>query len=136
MWMLSFAVDIIFSFISWLFIWNNLFSLFSFCYCFSHGFSDINECTSGANTCDENAECINTVGSFVCQCLTGFSGDGTTCGGMSLSSLGQTFFMQHFKNAMSYYIQIIRLLFLLCLIMHEQNRWDLHVYQTGKSEQK
>ena len=41
--------------------------------------SDINECTTGDNSCDQ--ECINTVGSFVCSCIEGYAlnEDGVTC---------------------------------------------------------
>ena len=34
------------------------------------------------DNCDENAQCINTVGSFNCSCNPGYSGDGITCNGM------------------------------------------------------
>lgn len=40
--------------------------------------NDIDECEM-ANTCDKNALCFNTPGSFECKCLYGFSGDGFTC---------------------------------------------------------
>lgn len=38
---------------------------------------DINECLD--NICDENSNCINTGGSFLCECKAGFYGNGTTC---------------------------------------------------------
>ena len=37
--------------------------------------TDINECDV-ENTCDENAICINTYGSYKCQCKDGYSGSG------------------------------------------------------------
>ena len=41
---------------------------------------DIDECLN--ETCaDENAHCVNTVGSFSCQCNPGFTGDGQNCSG-------------------------------------------------------
>ena len=39
---------------------------------------DINECLD-PNRCHNSATCTNTIGSFKCQCNTGFSGDGTSC---------------------------------------------------------
>jgi hypothetical protein len=38
---------------------------------------DRDECRSGA-ACGDNSECVNTVGSFECRCVTGFSGTTTT----------------------------------------------------------
>ena len=34
---------------------------------------DINECISDANTCEANAQCVNTVGGHACVCETGYS---------------------------------------------------------------
>ena len=48
-------------------------------------FLDINECTSGTHNCDSNAACTNTAGSFICACNSGFSGNGTSCTGMTYS---------------------------------------------------
>lgn len=41
--------------------------------------SDINECTRGY--CSVNAECQNFNGSYSCDCLPGYNGDGVTCAG-------------------------------------------------------
>ena len=42
---------------------------------------DDDECTAMTDTCDTNAACTNTPGSFTCACNTGYSGDGMTCAG-------------------------------------------------------
>ena len=43
---------------------------------------DINECTSGTDNCDARADCINTVGSFICTCQPGYAGNGVICNGI------------------------------------------------------
>ena len=49
--------------------------------------SDIDEC--GKNlSCHVNANCTNNIGSHVCTCHTGYTGDGQTCSG------GLTSFLQ------------------------------------------
>jgi len=40
---------------------------------------DDDECVLGTDTCDSNATCSNTPGSFTCACNPGYFGDGTTC---------------------------------------------------------
>ena len=40
--------------------------------------ADIDECQT-YDCPDANAECINTVGSFRCECSEGFTGNGTVC---------------------------------------------------------
>ena len=42
---------------------------------------DINECTTKTYTCDVNAVCKNTQGSYNCTCRDGFHGDGKYCFG-------------------------------------------------------
>ena len=46
--------------------------------------ADDDECTSGEANCDRNAKCINTLGSYKCDCVPGYSGDGYTCRGLTL----------------------------------------------------
>ena len=41
---------------------------------------DINECLS--NPCSTNALCSNINGSFSCQCIVGYSGNGFVCQGV------------------------------------------------------
>jgi len=40
---------------------------------------DIPECERGLDDCDSNATCANTIGSYICGCNSGFTGDGFTC---------------------------------------------------------
>jgi len=44
---------------------------------------DIDECATDNGGCSSVASCTNTVGSFLCTCLPGYSGDGFTCEGKS-----------------------------------------------------
>ena len=43
--------------------------------------SDIDECTNRTHSCDVNAVCNNTRGSYNCTCKDGFHGDGINCTG-------------------------------------------------------
>ena len=45
-------------------------------------FEDFNECSLDPSTCSTNANCSNTLGSFACTCLEGFTGNGILCEGM------------------------------------------------------
>ena len=42
---------------------------------------DVNECTTDAHSCNFNAYCNNTSGSYNCNCNPGFSGNGISCTG-------------------------------------------------------
>ena len=42
---------------------------------------DINECLIGNHNCHPDATCSNTNGSFNCNCVHGFSGNGSFCTG-------------------------------------------------------
>uniref|UniRef100_A0A0G4F531 EGF-like domain-containing protein n=1 Tax=Chromera velia CCMP2878 TaxID=1169474 RepID=A0A0G4F531_9ALVE len=41
--------------------------------------TDIDECTSNAHTCDAQATCTNSDGSFSCACQLGWQGNGLSC---------------------------------------------------------
>ena len=43
-------------------------------------FIDIDEC-KGKHSCHENANCTNTIGSHVCDCQAGYTGNGQNCTG-------------------------------------------------------
>ena len=44
-------------------------------------FVDDDECLKTPPVCDINANCKNTLGSYLCSCKEGFKGDGKTCQG-------------------------------------------------------
>ena len=46
---------------------------------------DINECTINVDGCGTNAVCTNTIGSFICTCISGFTGSGVSCSGKLMS---------------------------------------------------
>ena len=41
--------------------------------------SDQDECESGSHQCHSHAACLNTEGSYKCQCKAGYRGSGFTC---------------------------------------------------------
>jgi len=46
--------------------------------------ADIDECATDNGGCNDQATCTNTAGSFTCECLPGYDGDGITCQSKSL----------------------------------------------------
>ena len=59
-------------------------TIFILLYLFTFSFyADIDECVAGNSECDVRADCVNTAGSYNCTCKTGFSGNGSTCEGMT-----------------------------------------------------
>ena len=49
---------------------------------------DIDECVEGTADCDANAECINLIPLYYCECNDGYEGNGTVCEGLHyISSL-------------------------------------------------
>ena len=41
----------------------------------------MNECETEEHNCDADANCVNTIGSFMCACKPGFTGNGVNCRG-------------------------------------------------------
>ena len=87
---------------------NRHFKLYSFLFVFI--IADIDECSDGSHTCDGNANCTNTDGSFKCQCEIGFSGDGTTCRGNSIQhfQIAKFIFRQSIHAALVFYISLFK----------------------------
>jgi len=48
---------------------------------YPHILIDRDECELGLFECDGNAKCVNTDGSYLCTCNSGFKGDGKICYG-------------------------------------------------------
>ena len=42
---------------------------------------DVNECARNLDDCSDFAQCTNTIGTYACTCIPGYSGDGKTCTG-------------------------------------------------------
>ena len=49
--------------------------------------TDIDECAESELSCDENADCVNTVGSYECVCNSGYTRDGFVCLGKIFSAI-------------------------------------------------
>jgi len=45
--------------------------------------ADVNECRMYPDYCAPEAICVNTVGSYYCQCGVGYVGDGERCTGIA-----------------------------------------------------
>ena len=43
--------------------------------------TDINECSSNTDDCSILATCMNTDGSYLCECIDGYTGNGFVCAG-------------------------------------------------------
>ena len=54
-----------------------------FCANFTLFFIDQDECSTEFGNCAVNAKCINTEGSFYCECNNGYVGNGSTCEGIA-----------------------------------------------------
>ena len=52
---------------------------------FFQSFSDIDECETSIHSCDVNAFCNNTIGSYICTCNPGYFGNGKSCLGKTLN---------------------------------------------------
>ena len=47
----------------------------------SNIYLDLNECDLDMHGCHDNATCNNTDGSYSCECVEGYTGDGFNCTG-------------------------------------------------------
>ena len=56
---------------------KSILTLQFFIFCPSH--ADVDECERNEDSCHENAQCINTEGSYTCSCNPGYTGDGINC---------------------------------------------------------
>ena len=43
--------------------------------------ADIDECAAETDTCHQEATCMDTDGSYICTCNSGYTGDGQICNG-------------------------------------------------------
>ena len=57
-----------------------------------------NECILGTNNCDISANCTNTIGSYTCECKTGYSGNGFTCNSNCLNFFQNSKFCLKHQN--------------------------------------
>ena len=57
--------------------------MFYHAYTFS---TDFDECLAETHNCSDNAHCSNTVGSYTCECMAGYEGDGFNCTGIYILS--------------------------------------------------
>ena len=48
--------------------------------------TDRDECSNDENACEDNSYCVNTIGSFICECEFGYSFENDTCSGIPIST--------------------------------------------------
>ena len=58
--------------------------------------TDINECDHNLDNCDMNADCTDTIGSFNCTCVFGYTGTGQLCGNFIVYYCCQTYWCTFF----------------------------------------
>ena len=46
--------------------------------------ADLDECEFQLDSCDIHAECNNTIGSYECECRSGYRGNGKICNGINI----------------------------------------------------
>jgi hypothetical protein len=99
---------------------------------------DVNECSTAPEKCDRNANCSNTVGSFTCACLPGYSGDGiVNCRGKYSRILYSTirevchFNIYHNNNATSHNYPNIGISYFLLIVL----KISLHTIRGNLSNQ-
>ena len=67
---------------------------------------DLNECDLDTHVCHDNATCTNTDGSYICECIDGYIGDGFNCSGTvtneSSCLVVNFFFLVKEKNSLDY----------------------------------
>lgn len=68
----------------------------------SLGISDIDECSNGDNLCQRNADCINSPGSYRCECAAGFklSPNGACVGKKSVDFSGLNLFVPNPRSVL------------------------------------
>ena len=66
--------------------------------------TDVNECQDHTHNCHVDAQCKNSIGSFSCTCLQGYSGDGVNCSGMIYPSAAILYCLQVVKSNTNVYV--------------------------------
>ena len=63
-------------------------------------YADVDECERNEDNCHENAQCINTEGSFTCSCNTGYTGNGVNCSSKILIEMNYLFWFKKRLNVL------------------------------------
>nr|XP_058952918.1 uncharacterized protein LOC131780323 [Pocillopora verrucosa] len=66
--------------------------------------NEIDECFSGTHSCNANAECTNTVGSYNCTCRPGYYGNGSSC--EAISSCKEIHDSNRFIENKAYFLKV------------------------------
>lgn len=70
---------------------------------------DIDECAVGdKGGCHKDARCVNEVGSFRCECKSGYEGNGKTCQGNIVCISHNMFMVVHTGNDSQHRVELPR----------------------------
>ena len=89
--------------------------------------ADIDECETGNDNCHENAQCTDTVGSFICSCNPGYTGDGTECSVVLTVVPGFAAVLMFVAGILMFIAVVLMVIAILCgsiCVMHKLKKMD------------
>lgn len=91
--------------------------------------SDVDECVSGQHLCPAQSVCLNTGGSYVCNCKPGYSRHGNTCvgkylaQGMQLIKLTDSWKTQMYSLLILFFFLFISVTWFFWMLYFSSSMW-------------